>query len=454
MYLEHFHLTRSPFAEEPDPEVFFPGARREEICQSLILDVLARKRLVRLTGQAGSGKTLLWRVMAERLPSEYVVIFLDNPTGAFDELIRQICLDLGMDPRGTGQDTDHIEALYRLLARKEAERSKMVLVVDEAEKLHHATLERLLALAGDSRDGLEWTTILVGREGLGGGFDQASLFHAVADGCPEYVLAECTEGETWQYLRFCLDAAGMRREQFEEIFTGATVAGIFDEARGNPRLTNSLAREALRASCADKSFMVLLEGVEPEEQEKEAPPFRWENRVLDLYDLLRRNRLLSGALAGAVVLVLVIGFLLTRGGGKVPPTEPLSVATPQATAAHKTTPAEWRDGEALLRERLAASASWLTGIQSGKYTIQLMLLESGQARSNIGTTLAEDDFFQIRGQLFIFRKRSNPPSVFVFHGLYDSLDAAREARNSMPVALRRHHPYPLAVDDAMKKLSD
>ncbi|MDR2549846.1 MAG: AAA family ATPase [Desulfobulbus sp.] len=481
MYLEHFHLTHPPFTEDPDPDVFFSGARREEICQSLILDVLAGKRLVKLTGREGSGKTLLWRMMAERLPSEYEVIFLDNPIGTFDELLRLLCLDLGMDPRGTELDTDYIEVLYRLLARKKAEQGKVVLIVDQAEKLHLATLERLLALVADDQEELEWTTILVGRPGLDEHLEQISVFRSTIDVHAGYVLDELTESETRHYLRFCLNAAGMRRAQFEDVFTDAVIADIFDAARGNVRLTNACAEEVLQDSCADRSFMVLLDGVEPEEQEEEAPPFRWEQRVLELYEVLRYNKFVSGALVGAVAAVLIVGFLLTgESKDTTPPAEPPAAAVPGETTAsapptsptggtdaiaeapppaatpssRAAAPDEERDGDKLLRERLAASASWLTGMQQGKYTIQLMMLASNQAKASMAATLAEDDFFRVREQLFIFRKKSTPPTILVFYGLYDSLDAAREARNNMPVLLRKHHPYPLAVDDAMKKLSN
>ena len=452
MYPEYDHLTHPPFAEEPNTEIFFPGARREEICQSLILDILAEKRLMKLTGREGSGKTLLWQVIAERLPSEYVVVFLDDPTGSFDELVRQICLCLGMVPRETEQDAGHIDVLYRLLAREKAGRNKVVLVVDEAEKLCHATLERLLSLVGDSREDLEWTTILIGRQEIDDRLDQISLLHIAIDVDAEYTLAELTENDTRQYLRFCLDAAEVRRGQFADVFTDEAVCGIFARARGNLRLTNTLARAMLREACAEKSFMVLLDEVEPEKQERKGLPFRWENRMLELYALLRRNKYFSGALIGAVAVVFAVGFLLTgmSGDEETPP----AAVTADVVAVRTTTPVELRDGDTLFRERVAASANWLAGVQKGKYTIQLMLLESNQAQATVATTLAEDDFYRIREQLFIFRKRSKSSVVFVFHGLYDSLDAAREARNEMPVFLRRHHPYPLAVDDAMRKLSD
>jgi type II secretory pathway predicted ATPase ExeA len=478
MYLEHFQLTHSPFAEEPDPEVFFPGARREEICQSLILDVLAGKQLIKLVGREGSGKTLLWRMMADRLPSEYEVIFLDSPTGSLDDLLRIICVDLGMDPRTTEDDVNYLEVLHRLLKRKRSDQVKVVLVIDEAEKLFLATLERLLLHIGDREQDFGLTTILVGRPVFETNLEQLSVFCAAIDIHAGYFLEELTESETLQYIRYRLNAAGIPREQYEDIFTEGAAAKIFEAAQGNLRMTNILAEETLRASCAEKSFMVLLDRVEPEMPESE-PAFRLENKVLELYELLRYNRFVAGALVGAVVAVLLTGFLLMgNSGGKAPPADPTPgsqeaslpgklagtsgevagalVAAPPGFAgvSPSSGEAEKRDGAKLFRERLAASASWLTGMHKGKYTVQLMMLVSNQAQASIADTLAQDDYYQIREQLYIFRKKTTPPTIFVFHGMYDSLDAAREARNNMPVFLRKHHPYPLAVDDALKKLQN
>ena len=82
------------------------------------------------------------------------------------------------------------------------------------------------------------------------------------------------------------------------------------------------------------------------------------------------------------------------------------------------------------------------------------MLVSNQAQASIANTLIQDEFYPIRDQLYILRKKTTPPSIFVFYGLYDSLESARVARNDMPVFLRKHHPYPLAISDALKKLEN
>ena len=485
MYLEHFHLSHSPFQEDPDPEIFFPGAKREEICQSLILDILSGKPLVKLIGREGSGKTLVGRVIVDRLPGQYEVVYIDNPIGSFDDLLRIACLDLGMNPIGKHDSINFLHELRDLLELKRAKNIKIVLIIDEAEKLFLATLERLVRHVSDNQEDLGLTIILSGRPGLDANLEQLSGFSANVDMQAGYYLEALTENETRQYLRFRLHAAGLSREQHGDIFTEGAVAKIFDSAQGNLRMINILAEESLQVSCSEKSFMVLLDHVDSESDViNEAG-----NKVLEIYELLRHNRLLTAALAGAVILVLLIGFMLSGNGsktsrgqvssekaGKIAPqsltdTRETGSAVPVTPAGQQknltvqfadapvaqsgpTREGERRDGDKLFRERLGASSSWLAGAYRGGYTIQLMMLVSDQAQASIINSLVQDDYYQLRDQLYVLRKKSKPPTLFVFYGIFDSMEAARETRNNMPVFLRTHHPYPLLISDALKKIEN
>ncbi len=488
MYLEHFHLSYEPFSANPDPDLFFSGARREEICQSLILDILAGKRLVKVIGRAGSGKTTLCQMVVDRLPSEYQVIMLQAPLDSFDDLIKEMCLELGMDPRGR-QAADYLEVLPRLLERRLAEHIRLVLIIDGAEKLYLATLERLLQFISDNSEDSGWTTLLVGNPGLDAHLDQLSVFCNSVDIHTGYALDELTASETRQYLYFCLQTAGMPREQIEELFDEEKMDRIIATARGNIGMINTLAKEVLHASCQHQAVVDQPVAAEPVLAEEEEDVPRWEEKihelweflsVHDLWELLSANRVFTAVLIGVPVTFLVIGVFLWIGDRDQEPASP--VVMDQQTPAlfpGKTTPNEpdrslaaelsssatgkendgavpetqaGRDGEQLYRERLGASASWLTGMHKGKYTIQLLTVSAETAQTVVGDTLQQDAFYSILNQLYVFRKRTNPLTIFVYHGLYDSLDDAREARNNMPVYLRKHHPYPLAVDDVLNTL--
>ncbi len=535
MYLEHFHLTHSPFREEPDPEVFFPGAKREEICQSLVLDILAGKSLIKLIGREGSGKTLICRLITARLPTDFEVIYIDNPAGAFDDLLRLACLDLGMNPITVHGPADFLHEFKAFVQQRRNERRRVVIIIDEAEKLFLATLERFVRYIVEHGQDSGLTILLSGRPGLEANLEQLAAFCTPAEIGTGYYLESLSENETRQYLRFRLYAAGLSREQHEDIFTEGAVAKIFDTAKGNLRMINILAEEALQVSYTEKSFLVLLDHVDPEAVERDS----MEGRVVELYDMLRHNRLMAGLFVTTVVLVLSVGYWLS-GHDRVAspphrqqPLPPLEVVTPSSsptastttlssavqTAEPQTSPSvssptslpstgtepqpsetqangavvnkspqaepttsspsaspavmaqqkqnltpgqrqlqtalnkdnEQRDGEKLFRDRRGASASWLAGAYRGGYTIQLMMLASDRAQASLANMLVQDDYFPFRDQFFILSKKGSQPTFFVFYGIYSSMDAAREARNSMPVFLRKHHPYPLSIDEALKK---
>lgn len=500
MYLEHFNLIHSPFREEPDPEVFFPGGRREETCQSLILDILAGRPLIKLIGREGSGKTLICRVIIDRLPAEYQVVYIDNPAGSFDDLLRTACLDLGMNPSLKRESISFLQEFRDILERRRAQKMKTVLIIDEAEKLFLATLERLVRNISEQPETLGLSIIVSGRLGLDANIEQLSAFCNNVDIQAGYSLEPLTESETRQYLRYRLHAAGVSHDQHDDIFTEGAVTKIFGSAQGNLRMINILAEESLQISYAEKSFMVLLDHVDPDSTEVD----KTESRVLVLYDVLRQNKLVAGGLVAAAVLVLVIGILLSGGNEEktsegarsepaiqvIPPPQsvpssaqtpiesggtapfgPLrsedgvvsedarSMAGPQTSESVLSRPAltqqeAQRDGDKLFRDRRGASATWLAGAYRGLYTIQLLTLTSEQAQASITRMLMQDDYYKLHEQFYILRKKSLPPTFFVFYGIYDSMDTARETRNSMPVFLRKHHPYPLAISDALKKTEE
>ncbi len=516
MYLEHFNLEQSPFQEEPDPNIFFPEAQREETCRSLLKDIVSGKPLVKLIGQEGSGKTLLCRMVIDLLPDDYDWVFIDNPIGSFDDLLRIIGLDLGMNPQGEHDEVDFLHEVRQLIERRSAENKKVVLIIDEAEKLFLATLERFIRSICDSVQSGTLRIVLSGRPGLEANLEQLSVYCSGVDINAGYTLVPLTEGETRNYLSFRLKAAGLTNDQHEDIFTDGAVAKLFESAQGNLRMINILAEESLQNSCVEKSFMVLLDHVDTAPEISGASISKYKEQVEEIFSLVKQNKILAGA--GAVCFVLVLLIVIMVGGDesepelvteqkkerrqsvlaekiidepapaveekvidqpvpvveqeqpKLPAIEAEVTITEQVTQQVEQSRDEVKGpieplsvkraagvtskGEKLFRERLGATAGWLAGAYRGQYTIQLMMLSSKQAKFNIEKMLVQDEYFAIKDQFYILDKKTSPPTLFVFYGSYDSMDSARKERNNMPVFLRKHHPYVLSVSDALKKTED
>ena len=108
------------------------------------------------------------------------------------------------------------------------------------------------------------------------------------------------------------------------------------------------------------------------------------------------------------------------------------------------------DSTVLFRERLAAGARWLVGAGE-KYTVQLMVLTSENAEQNLVNMLKKKEYRDIADQLYVLRRIGAISTVMVFYGEYPTLTAARNARNNLPVFLRKHHPYAISVHGAVTK---
>lgn len=108
--------------------------------------------------------------------------------------------------------------------------------------------------------------------------------------------------------------------------------------------------------------------------------------------------------------------------------------------------------DALYQRRLAAGKSWLSKAGGDKYTMQLMVLTSDDARENMNQILGREGYAQQADNFYIFENGTTPPRIYVFYGEYKSMTDARDARNSVPEVLKKHNPYVLSVPGAMRKV--
>lgn len=326
MYLEHLHLNRAPFLEELDPNCFFPDAGRKILLQTLFQKIRQEHPLIKITGREGSGKTLLCQVFVKWLPDEYEIVSLDNPVYDFDDLMRLVCLDLGMNPAKGQERADCSEALLALLQKKKETGKKVILLIDEAEKLFMATLERLIHFAATLPPHSAFSIVLIGRPGL-----DVNLEHILASGdgiktLLSYTLQDLHLEETREYLGFRMQAAGLKDPaQFNKIFPESVINKIHSTAQGNIRMINILAEESLQVSFSQKSFMVLLDKVAAGTDSR-LPHFRKQGTraATDRSTLHKR-------IAIAMIACLIIGgaaFFLLRGQGE----ESISKAPQQGSA--------------------------------------------------------------------------------------------------------------------------
>ncbi|MCK5306868.1 MAG: AAA family ATPase, partial [Candidatus Omnitrophica bacterium] len=169
MYEAYWGLREKPFENTPDPRFIYYSQRHEEALSRMLYVIRERKGAGILTGEYGSGKTLLSRVLLEELSSEqYHSALIFNPMLPSMELVKEIIYQLGGDTSSLLSKTDLLHYLNDILYKNRDDDKNTVIVVDEAQAISEESgFEELrLLLNFQLNDNFLLTLILLGQPEL------------------------------------------------------------------------------------------------------------------------------------------------------------------------------------------------------------------------------------------------------------------------------------------------
>lgn len=261
MYRTFFGLARSPFEISPDPFFYYGSAKHNEALAAIYYGIRARKGFVVVTGEVGTGKTLLIRRIQDALDREHVAFaYIFNPQLAPDDFLRYILGDLNLPVPKTKSEA--LLALNDFLIARHKRGLTSVLIVDEAQHLSAEVLEeiRLLTNLETTREKL-LQIVLIGQPELDQKLDSPGLRQLKQRIAFRCHLEPLTQLECRDYMVRRLQRAGAGVNSWK-IFPDPVIAKIFEYSRGIPRLINSIAENALIAAYAKHSPVVTEDVVE------------------------------------------------------------------------------------------------------------------------------------------------------------------------------------------------
>jgi MSHA biogenesis protein MshM len=253
LYLEHYGLKEPPFRITPHTDFFFEGADRGATLEALIYAVLHDEGIVKVSGEVGSGKTMLCRVLMERLPANVDTIYIATPSLARDEILEAIGEELGLALAGRRTGAALRELQEHLIGRYGQGR-RVVILIDEAHAMPEETLEevRLLSNLESNRHKL-LQIVLFGQPELDETLAKPSLRQLRDRVTHAFRMRPLSKAEAARYLSFRMRAAGYRGP---EVFAPGAVALIAGASDGLTRRINILADKALLSAFTENGHAV------------------------------------------------------------------------------------------------------------------------------------------------------------------------------------------------------
>ncbi len=277
MYLEHFGLAQAPFKITPHTEFFFSGANRGATLDALIYAIRAGEGLVKVTGEVGAGKTMLCRVLIEKLPANVETIYLAIPSLTRDEILQAIAADLKLKTK-TLNTAGVLEKIQANLIKLHGQGRQVVVLIDEAHAMPLETLEelRLLSNLETNRDKL-LQIVLFGQPELDQHLAKPHMRQVKERITHSFFLRPMPKKDIGDYLNFRLRAAGYHGP---DVFTERCISMITSVSEGLTRRINILADKTLLAAYADGTYTVEPRHVTAAIEDSDFSRPRWWSRAL------------------------------------------------------------------------------------------------------------------------------------------------------------------------------
>jgi general secretion pathway protein A len=242
MYCPFFGLQEKPFSITPDPRFLFLSLSHQEALGHLLYGIEERKGFIAVTGEVGTGKTLLCRALLDRLGSHVRTALIFNSFLSEIELLRSINEDFGL-PQGGATRKELIDRLNQYLIDAFSAGRNAVLMIDEAQNLSLPVLEQIRMLSNlETERGKLLQIILIGQPELRQQLGHPALRQLNQRIALRYHLQPFTRQETEDYINHRLVVAGSHGGVK---FAPRAVSTIYRLSEGIPRKINLLCDRAL-----------------------------------------------------------------------------------------------------------------------------------------------------------------------------------------------------------------
>jgi general secretion pathway protein A len=302
MYCPFFGLQEKPFSITPDPRFLFLSSSHQEALGHLLYGIEERKGFITVTGEVGTGKTLLCRALLDRLGRHVRTALIFNSFLSEIELLRSINEDFGIPPGGVTRK-ELIDHLNRFLIEEFSAGRNAVLIIDEAQNLAPTVLEQIRMLSNlETERGKLLQIVLIGQPELRHQLARPELRQLNQRIALRYHIQPFDRQETEDYIKHRLVVAGSHGDVK---FSRQALSAIYRLSEGIPRKINLLCDRAMLSAYVHESTLI-------EHTHVRQASMELEGQQAGAAHVVGRERSRHRFL---VAQGLVLGLALTLGGG-------------------------------------------------------------------------------------------------------------------------------------------
>lgn len=246
MYLSHFGLIEQPFGITPDTAYTYTDTSYLEAFNTLLIGLQSGEGFIKITGEVGTGKTLLCRSFLAALGKDYFSAYLPNPAMPPFPLLLAVADELGLKHESHDQQFHLIKQINQRLLELASEGKTVVFCVDEAQTAPLDSLEALRMLSNLETEKTKLMhLVLFGQPELNTHLADPSVRQLLQRIAFHYHLQGLRKEELGHYLNHRLRVAGYRGGQ---LFSDRAQSRLYCYTKGIPRLVNILANKAMIAA--------------------------------------------------------------------------------------------------------------------------------------------------------------------------------------------------------------
>lgn len=248
-FLDFFRFKEEPFRLTPDRDFYFPSSGQRSIAAVIGYGLEQGEGFIVVTGEVGTGKTMLLRYLTTQLFNNYETAMLLSPQLSPKELVLAILRDVGHEVDGGASLDLLLHSLNDHLFTLAKAGKKLVVIIDEAQGLPTESIEQLRLLSNFETDKHKWLQIiLVGQPELADKISHPGLRQLKQRITITETLHPLSAGEAGEYIHFRLSTAGRRNLRLDKKLNRL----ISRYTGGVPRLINKLLSRTLLVMYSDK----------------------------------------------------------------------------------------------------------------------------------------------------------------------------------------------------------